>query len=250
MFTVVGWQETKAGTTGYLPLNACKDQHVRAVGDIIYVPELNKVVGVYVAGGSIANEGYLSSPSLRRISLLDLRPIQRGVTPGGWESVRLHPGNPIPVESNEGMEIYLKETTTTSQTRTAAVFLADGAIAPVTGEIYTVYASATITTIVGEWVNGAITFRQTLPVGRYQIVGARLEATSPVVFRLVPIGYQWRPGGIACSDCGAHEADEQRYGGMGVWCEFDHLTPPTLEMLGAVAEAQSPELYLDLIKVA
>ena len=250
MFTIVSWQESKAGTTGYLPLNACKDQHVRVTGDIIYVPELNNLLGVYVAGGSIANEGYLSSPSLRRIALLDLRPIQRGVKPSGWESVHLHPLHPIPLESNEGMEIYLKETTTTSQVRTGVVFLADGAISPILGEIVSVYASATITSVVGEWVNGAITFRQTLPVGRYQIVGARCEGASIIAFRFVFIGGKWRAGGIGCGDCGAHDVEVQRYGGLGVWGEFDHLTPPTVELLGSVAEAQSPELYLDLIKIA
>jgi len=250
MFTIVGWQESKAGTTSYKAYNALADQHVRVDGDIIYVPELDNLVGAYVAGGTIADEGYLSSPSLRRLALLDLRPIQRGLKPSGDESVHLHPLHPIPLESNEGLELYLKETTTTTEVRTGIVFLADGPLVPVTGEIYSVYASATITSEVGVWKNAAISFRQTLPVGRYQIVGARCEGASIVAFRLVFVGGTWRPGGIGCGDCGAHDANEQRYGGLGIWGEFGHMTPPTLEVLGSVAEAQSPELYLDLIKVA
>lgn len=248
-FTVVGFNESRAGTTGYTNVAACADQHVTVEDDIIYIPELNRLVGAYMAGSPEADEAYLTSPSLRRVALVDLAPIQKGVNPDGWESVHLHPRNPIRLEEGEGLECLAKETGTTTDIKSCVVFLADGPLPVVTGEIWTVQATATITTAAKQWVNGALTFRQTLPVGRYRLVGCRCKGSTIVAFRFVFVGAYWRPGGIGVNDVGAHDPPEQRYGGMGVWGEFESRTPPTVEIIGGTEAAQSPELYMDLIKL-
>lgn len=250
MFTVIGFQESLAGSTAYKNLAAVADEHVRISGDYIYIPELNNIVGKVVCGGSIADEGYLASPSLRAFALLDIGQIIAAVNPTSENPNVYNPSTPIPLVTDEGLELLLKETTTTSQIRTAAVWLSDGALSPVIGEIHTVQATATITSVVGSWVNGAITFRQTLPAGKYQLVGARCKCATGVAFRFVFVGGIWRPGGLCTTAIQYNDPAYQRFGGLGVWGEFEHFTPPTVEIIAGTAAAQSPELYLDLIKIA
>lgn len=249
MFSLIGWQESKAGTTGYVALAAVPDQHVRVVTPDIFVPAMNQIIGTLVCGGTIADEAYFDSPSLRRLGLLDIAPVFAAVSPNTLTAYRPHPKSPIVLEPDEGVRLYLMETTTTSEIRTAAMILSDGPVEPVNGEMFTIKTTATITSVTGAWVNGGLTFRQTLPVGTYQIVGARCSCATGVAFRLVPVGAQHRPGGQCVNAVGTPDVPEQRYGGMGVWCEFNSMTPPTLEIIAGTAAAQSPELYLDLIQI-
>ena len=249
MFTVIGGQESRAGTTGFTPLAGVKDQHVRVDGDTIYIGAMNKLIGAFLAGGTKADEAYLDSPSLRRLCLLDMTPIEAAVNPTANESYMIHPMSPIALESNEGVKLYTQESDVDVEIRTGFIVIADDALAPVAGEMFTIQANATITSIVGTWVNSALTFRQTLPVGKYKLVGARCKAETGVAFRFVPIGESFRPGGLCVNAVGSKDPYVQRYGGMGEWCEFDQLTPPTVELLAGTAAAQNPEFYLDLIKV-
>jgi hypothetical protein len=135
------------------------------------------------------------------------------------------------------------------------VSLSDGPVLPVTGDIFTLGFTAAITPVIGAWANGPVTFEQTLPVGRYQIVGCDLfddAASFLKMFRLVPIGSPNRPGGATrTSRLTSNEPTlSQRMGRMGVWCEFDHLTPPTVEVVGGVAGGAADFAgVFDLIKV-
>jgi len=109
---------------------------------------------------------------------------------------------------------------------------------------------AAVNSVASTWSSAALTFRQTLPVGRYAVVGAKFVAEDAVAFRFIPIGELQRPGGIANGLNGELAPKEQRYGGMGTWFEFDSQTPPSVEILGHTAIAADRNIYLDMIKVA
>jgi len=249
MFTIVAYSASQAEGGVYKTLTPVADQHVRIEGNSIYIGELNKLIGVYVAGGSTAEAAYIDTPSLRRLALFDITPIQLATTPTGGESVYLFPYNPVSLMTNEGMKVYLKANPASEERHTAVVFLADAALVPVGGEIFTVQASASISATAGQWTYGEITFRQNLPVGRYQVVGAVCYGANLVAFRFVPVGATNRPGGIAITSLGSKPHRYQRGGKLGVWFEFDSTTPPGLEVLAADT-CTSQTLFIDLIKVA
>ncbi|MBA7707215.1 hypothetical protein ES703_116084 [subsurface metagenome] len=72
-----------------------------------------------------------------------------------------------------------------------------------------------------------------------------------VAFRFVPIGESHRPGGICCVIDGVQTLDLQRNGGLGVWCEFDQITPPSIEVVNSVmATATAVRMILDLVKIS
>ena len=100
------------------------------------------------------------------------------------------------------------------------------------------------------WVNGAITLAETLPAGKYQLVGAVLWGINAVAFRFAMVGGTWRPGGIANHDIQTSPQIWQRNGGLGVWGEFSHDTPPSMDLLADTAASQGVGGCLDLIKIA
>lgn len=250
-FTLVGWQQALDQDGTLSPIDAIADQHVAVSGDIIYVPSLTRLIAEYAAQANTVTHVQLQSPSLRRVALLDIAMCQGGIRPSGGESFIPHFNCPLALEEGEGLEAYINKPADGSIVASVLAWLADGALTPVVGEIFTVRFTATITSILTQWVNGAITLTQTLPVGRYAIVGADvMEAGGDLIaFRFVVPGYQWRPGSLTCGDLGAKPNVAQRYGGMGIWAEFESITPPTLDIIAAAAASQTVVGHIDLIKV-
>jgi hypothetical protein len=99
------------------------------------------------------------------------------------------------------------------------------------------------------WTNAALTFSQTLPMGRYQVVGMRARSTGLIAARLVFVGFSWRPGCVGHDAVSDIDNDVFRQGRLGVWGEFEHDTPPTVDFLSVSADS-NPTVWLDLIKVA
>ena len=250
MFTLVAWQDSVAGTAAYKQMAAVPDQHVRVAGNLIYVPDLNQLVSAYICGGTIGVGAYLDSPSIRRQNLIDIAPIVAALNPANSDGFEPDVSHPIALISREGLAIQRIESTTTSEVRTGFVLLADGPLSNIDGAIWTIRATATITSVISAWVNGALTLTQALPVGTYQLVGARCFCATGVCFRFVFPGYAWRPGGLCASAIGSKDPLGQRFGGWGSWGQFTELTPPTIELLAGTAAAQSPVVYMDVIKVA
>ncbi|NIQ91312.1 MAG: hypothetical protein GWN93_20810 [Deltaproteobacteria bacterium] len=253
MFTTIAYQEAGVGAAGTTNVAGVPDQHVRVDGDLIYMSDLNQVVGQYLAGSTLLTAGYLASPSLRRLANIDIYPIEIAIEPTNDECVNIHPESPLSLEKNEGLEcIYTVSADASGDRICCGVLLADGAIAPVNGEIFHARFTATLAAATsGQWNNTEITFDQTLPVGRYQLVGAWVMNADGMLFRFVPVGEANRPGGVCVTAYNANSHHLQRNGGLGVWCEFDQITPPSIEVLTSeTATATAVVGVMDLIKVS
>jgi len=250
MWTLAAFSESIDPAGSLANITAVTDDHLTTSGDYIYVGALNNLIGFYVvADGTAAVNAQLQSPSLRDVVLLDISGVMVGTDAVDNGIVHLFPESPIALETGEGLEALINSNPSAAAQQSVVVFLSDGAVTPVTGEIHTIRGTATITGSAGSWVSGAITWGQTLPVGRYQVVGARVETSSAVAARFIPIGAANRPGLPTVADDDDHLNPVFRRGGLGVWFEFDSNTPPMLELLtGSSSSAQT--VYLDIIKVA
>jgi len=250
-FSIVAWSESEDEAGLYKARKAVPDEIAITTDDIIYVPaETPILLGAYAAiGGTVEGAAYLQSPSLRATALFDIQPTQEGIKPSGDESLRLQPTSPIPLIGGEGVEAFVLSNPGADEVHTVVAWLADGPIAPITGTIFHVKFTAAITETVSVWVSGAITLRQTLPVGRYAVVGAAMWGTSGIAFRFLPKGYANRPGFITHSSEGNSGSDLQRNGGLGTWFEFDSKVPPQIEWLAMATAGVAQSGVLDLIKV-
>jgi hypothetical protein len=212
------------------------------------VPKLSQLAGFYALGTTITL-AQIQSPSLRRRANIDISPVDVSAEPASPPSMMARFTSPIPLEEDEDLTALVAEAFSGAERETVLAWLSDGPITPVTGEIFTVRATGTTTLTANTWSNVAITFSQTLPRGRYQVVGARCESAGCVAFRLVFPGYSWRPGGVGCDSIGDLSPNGQRMGGYGVWGEFESTSPPTVDVLSVSADT-SEVIYLDLIKIA
>jgi len=252
MFHLIAWQESLAsGGFVFQNVAACVDPSIHYQGDYNFIPEgLTKVI--WGAGrGQDMLAFKINSPSLRARYAAGMGPVDNlsSAQHGRDPNCNYIGGSPLPLVATEGVEALIERATGSATALCAMLALSDGPVAPVAGEIYSIDFSATIVTVAGTWVNGAITLAETLPAGRYQLVGALLWGLYAQAFRFVIPGAIWRPGGITCFNDQTRTPAFQRNGGLGVWGEFDHDTLPSMDLLAETAASQGVGGCLDLIKI-
>ena len=249
MFQTVAYRQAAAGvSTSLKALTPLPDPTVHIEGTVLYVGALNRLMMVYPLGVGMT-QARLDAPSLRRVYLPDLNPIDTLAEPASPALGIINLEAPLALLRGEGLQVFAAGPSTPTNDLWSIVNLCDVPILPVKGEIFTIRCTVTTATTANAWSNQELVFGQTLPVGRYQVVGAAIVSATGLAFRLVPIGGGSRAGGMAQDAVGDIVPRGQRYGGWGVWCEFDSHTPPSIDFLTIAAETPSG-VFLDLIKVA
>lgn len=248
MFTLVAWSAS-VDQAAIAAIAAVPDPHVRVNGNDIIVPtEISNLLGAYANGVNITR-AQLVSPSLRRLLNPEIAPVDISalpLTPFRFWDLRL---DPIKLDGEEALDAQTAESGAGATRMNVLAWLGSGAVEPVRGDIRTVRVTAATTLVAFSWTNAALTFDQSLPAGRYQLVGGRFNTAGALAWRAVTPGYQWRPGGIGVTADSGAESFFFRAGNMGVWSEFNHNTPPTIDFLSATADT-SETGELDLIKIA
>lgn len=250
MFHTAAYYEVLDGAAVLHEIAAVNDQPLTISGDNIRVPKsMSNIIGeaCLSAADAALTSARLNSPSLRSFSYPEIRPLINAVVFGSPPEGILHPKSPIPLQGDEDLRFEINSDDATTAAEYGLVWFSDGQHGEVNGDIHPVRCTAGITLSAGVWVNGGLTFTQTLPVGRYQIVGMRAEGSNLVAARLVFVDQMARPGVPAVNDVADQDHDLTRYGRMGVFGAFDHTNPPTLDALGVTDTSQV--IILDLMKV-
>jgi len=259
-FTTVAFFKDGANST-LDAIQPVADEHVTVSGNDLTVPELNHIVYV-AASGVDASRVQLQAPSLRRLWLEDIGEMGNGGLLGAVNHIGVdYREDPLPLEVSEKLNVYTIHTSDMY----VMINLADGAISPVHGDIRTIKATTTLALKEGQWVHGTLSFAQTLPAGRYQVVGFRAVGTGGryqvvgfravgtgvMAARLVFVGYTWRPGVPGVSSLVEPGDEIFRRGKFGVFGEFEFDQPPSIDILGDRDEASATEkeFYLDLIQI-
>jgi len=246
-FTMAAWTESQDSAV-LINIAAVQDTHLRVVGDDIYVPVLNNLAGYHFMGGNFT-QGQIDSPSLRVQTLIDVEPADLADEPGSPPNVHDLFETPAPLATGETIRTLMAEDAAGASRVSALLWFSDGPLAPVTGKIQTVRATGSTTLTANAWTACALTFSQTLPVGSYNVVGARFQSAGARAGRLIVPGYSWRPGASGCDADSDVDFWRFRYGAIGVWCTFASDNPPQAEFFSASADT-SEVVHLDLIKVA
>lgn len=247
MHTLVGFSESVPAATIQQELAAIPDNHVNVEGDYIYVPTLSSLIAFYALGLTIRNVK-ISSPYISQVCQEEISPVYAAalpvVPPGPIDKT----DSPIQILNSEGISAFAGNSDGANARReTVMVWLADGPISPVNGKIHTIKASGTVVGVAYGYEDVALTLNQVLPVGTYDLVGARVEAAHLIAYRFVFVGGTWRPGGLAVASQTAPEWEKQRNGKLGVWGSFAHTQKPGLQVFGD-GTGETIAVYLDLIK--
>jgi hypothetical protein len=249
VFHLVAYEQSVDPASAVTNINAIREEIVFTNGVDIRVPSLLPNVLGYAVTINDASlvRAQLASPSLRQLANIDVEPIVQALVFGSYPEVTYLPDGPIPLTPDEALNLAVLSDPAAPVIHRGLVWLCDGPVNQSKGEIITVRATSAVTLVTGTWVNGALTFLQSLPAGKYQVVGMRARGTNLVAARLVFPEQVARPGVAAVNAIGDLDHPMQRAGRLGVWGQFPHTNPPTVDCLGVTDSAQT--YIFDLVRV-
>lgn len=247
--TLVGFYEDSI-RDGLKAITALADEHITVSGDDITVPILNKIIGAAIFSSSI-EAAQLNSPSLRRLFQPDFFPLDNSPYPSGdGHEFHDYTQNPIELEMSEKINALIDSGSSTEK-GFCFLWLGDGTPVPARGDIRTIKATITGGDTSRAWANQALTLSQTLPVGRYAVVGMHTFPANPYVMvasRLVFVGGTWRPGILGGMRVYQVQPKVFRRGEWGIWGEFEYDQPPTIDYISAGATG-AIQVFLDLLQL-
>lgn len=251
MHHVIAWSEGIAAAGTLQPIAAVPDDQVFTEGDDFRVPEGYQNLLAAFAQGTGTTRARIVAPSLRAFINQEIAPKILGANFNS-ASVPFYPGhfyNPLPLAVGEAINFESDGGAAGPEDVSCIAFLGAGPVQPVTGDIRTVRATATIAGTRRAWTGGNLTFSEDLPAGRYAIVGGHCRMDAAGGWRLIPREGGMRPGGIAVTTDAIPSHVESRMGGWGVWMEFDVNQPPRLEVLAIGAASTAQVVHLDILRV-
>ncbi len=255
-FTLAAWSQSVDPAGAFVALTAVADQHLTVVAANIQVPTLNRVIAA--AAGvetTAAQQARITAPSRRVLALQRIAPTQGNAAaaslPADPQHVMDLRASPLLMVTGEQANFEINSDPAVVQIQWGLVWFADGPIAPIAGPMFTIRATSATALVAQTWTNVPLVFAENLPRGRYQVVGFRFQSANAIAGRLVFVGagaLGWRPGALGTTNDRHLEDDMFRYGGLGVWGEFEDIEPPTVDGLAAAADA-TQVVYFDLIQI-
>lgn len=230
-------------------INAMADQSLNTSGDDLTVPvDLAFLAGTaLLTAATTFTSAQIRAPSLQTLGYQDIARVVPADNFANPVAVNYYADNPRPLAGNEDLQFFTDTDHAAAIEIQGFVWLSDGPVTPVKGEQFTVRATSASTLVQGTWVNSNLTFTQTLPVGRYQIVGMRAQGANLQAARLSFVGGGYRPGVPGVTSTGDEGFTALRNGNSGVLGEFSSTALPSVDCVGITDTAQT--IFLDLVKV-
>lgn len=248
MIDLIAYDQSQDSSAALVNVAAVPDEHVRVVGDDIVIPDGRANIGAVMAIGATISAARLVSPSLRRIVNPDITPLNIGAEPVLDSYLRMW-DSPMPLEAGESLNFQAAETVSGAEREIGLVWLTDGPINSVSGNIRAIRATNGSTLVANAWTNGALTFGQTLPVGDYDVVGMAAFSAGLIAARLVFQNENpTRPGCVGYDTEAEGPQQHFRNGTLGVWGRFNTNAPPTVDFL-SISTDSAQVVFLDVLKV-
>src|SRR5260370_35883533 len=212
-FTLAAWAQSVNPAGIFVSLNAVPDQILTITNVInVLVPPLNRVIA-HAAGveTTAAQQARLAAPSRRVLVLQRVAPTQGNAAaaslPGDPHKVNDLRASPLPMITGEASTFDINSAPAAVQAQWGLVWFADGPIAPLVGNMFT--ARATGTTVLGVlvWTLVPFVLAESLPRGRYQVVGLRAPAARLIA---APLAFCCGPTAHAPMRPRAPRADNKR----------------------------------------
>lgn len=249
--TLFGFYGSITNASVYAQVNGVQDQsQTLDSGNRLQVRNNAEILAAYVMGINLTAARF-NSPSLRGFVMPQVYPCNPTADVRTTDKPMLSKGRWPRLQQWEGLSLEVSRGGADAQPVIGLVWLHTGSQPIPNGHVYTLPFTASPTIVAGSWVNVALTPEQTLPAGRWCVVGMAVVCNDATAARLVFPGEAYeRPGVIVQDVYGDQPTDDDfRMGRFGVFGEFEHNAPPSLDVLGDTAGAESAVVYLDLIKV-
>lgn len=225
---------------------AIVDQVLAQFTSTTYTPEKTlRILRSYAMGDAISQIRF-DSPLLRLIGPPQVQPIDVAAEPSTLPPVNKYDDNAMFWVQNDPLAMLCSRAGSGAANVYVLHWLSETPLAKISGPTIAVRATYTATLTAGTWVPATLTFDQSLPPGDYRIVGMSAVCGDLFCARLILPNTVWRPG------CLAQDLDSQwdwewfRRGNFGDYGSFKSYSPPTIELMGHTAGAETGFVWLDL----
>lgn len=236
MFHLCGFSQSQDSAV-LVTTAALLDQAVQVNGNDIIVPDDLSLLGGFYVVGPNATRANILSPSLRRTFPNEIAGLDVSATPTDQLLITWLGDSAIQLDPGEQLNAQMAENNAAASRVTILAWLCDRPPQSLTQDIRTIRVSSSGTAVANAWTNVILTFNDVLPAGQWAIVGATMQSTNMQAFRFVPKGGSYRPGWVGVTAVTQRQHPLSRMGGLGVWCDFSHLTPPSMDVLCNGADA-------------
>jgi hypothetical protein len=236
-----------ASAASNVALGTVTDQIIASANSGYQMPEDMRLMASY-AGNDAFTDVRLNTPSMRRLFLPSITPVSATTLPGNMPPTNFYGDYGPSIQKTEYLQVEASRGVVAASDAYAGIWVTPGRRAVSGGPINSIRCTAAVTIAEGTWASGQLTFGQTLPAGRYQVVGMDAYGTNLLFARLIPYGATYRPGVLAQGAVGEWSGMDFRYGRAGVFCEFESTALPGIELFG-VGAGSAQTIFLDLIRV-
>jgi hypothetical protein len=212
-----------------------------------FMPENLKLWAAY-AGNDAFTAVRINQPSLRDPFLPYIEPFSLTTLPGNTPPVYKAYEMGVSLGINEYLQVQGSRGTVVASDAYALLWVGKQRRAIPSGPRRTIRFTSAITIAEGVWTLGAMTFSDTLPDGKFAIVGMNVYGTNALAARLAFTGGGWRPGVICQGAQGEWVQPAFARDELGYYGSFLNTIQPNLEVFGVGAGA-SQIGYLDLVQV-
>ncbi len=254
MFTIVDYTDTQTPAQTDTDIAMATDSHVTNLNGHPIFPVPLFVQWWYAAGLTVTRVR-LSTPRVKAIARPVLQPVDTAAAPTDPLKIMDSWRHSLMLNPVEEVQMLRTKTSIVAERDHVVLAVGDSQRTVNPGDMYTARATTAFTGAANAWSTGTITLDDTLQVGRYQVVGMRVNDATGIAARLIYPGApiagalpQIRPGVICRTGNGQSDYFPHRYGGMGSYGEFESFALPVLEIMDAGPTA-NPEVFFDLVNV-
>lgn len=220
-----------------------------AINNSHFVPQNDMRILAAYFGGAGATRARFITPSFRQTSTPWIRPINLAIVPLDEPNIADYTANPLKIKGLEELQLEGYQTTGGAAVVVGVAAVSPGPIAPAPqGDIISMRGTGTTTVTAGAWTQCTITWQDTLPAGRYSVVGLSAIGATALAGRLILEESFWRPGCVGSGLVSSSNSPIFIKGGLGNWGEFTGNRMPSVEFLCNAADT-AQEVYLDFVRI-
>jgi hypothetical protein len=214
-----------------------------------FVPQQDMLLLFAYHEGVTQLRARITSPTIRQYTPTFIRPINAALLPATLTRPMNLIRSPLRLKALEEFAIESTNSAAGPNVATTLLGLSPGPVTPAPqGDIYTMRGTGTTTVTAQAWSQCAITWADTLPAGRYAVVGLNAFGTTCQAARLIFNEQPWRPGCVGGANDTIIQDEMFRNGNLGVWGMFNAWAMPNVEFLCNAADT-AQTVYMDCMRV-
>ncbi len=247
-FHVLGYEEA-IDNTANTDLDAIPDEIITRQNDHFFPSEDMLLLWASAMSANM-NRARIVSPTLRQITPPFIRPIIPAAVPASDDEAADYRDYPFRLTRLE--ELAVEATSDICMgTEQALAFLAlsAGQVPTPAGNIFTIRGTSTTTSVALTWTTMTTTWADTLPDGRYAVVGLEAIGATLGAARLTFEEQIWRPGCLGATAVGNQSDDIFRKGRLGIWGTFNNYAFPQVQVLNTAAVSVFT-WYMDIMRIS